>query len=153
MRFNPITVYAGLASGGGAALWTLFEYAMGWHNEHLETGAVTGFIAILFPILATVWALRATKRASGGRLTLKQALLCGLSVSAISAAIGLVFFYAYYTSINPDFIELMKARGEDVNVTAQLMAVGVGSFVFGIVISTIAGLFLKTQGTGEKNER
>lgn len=153
MRYNPITIYAGIASGGGAALWTLFEYAMGWHNEHLETGALTGFIAILFPILAALWALRATKRSLGGQLTLKQALLCGLSVSAISAAIGLVFFYVYYTSINPDFIELMKARGEDVNVTAQLIAVVVGSFVFGIVISAIGGLFMRTRGVGEKNER
>jgi predicted metal-dependent hydrolase len=44
MRFNRITTYAGVFSGVGAALWTMFEYAMGWHNEHLETGAMTGFI-------------------------------------------------------------------------------------------------------------
>jgi Protein of unknown function (DUF4199)/GyrI-like small molecule binding domain len=110
MRYNPITTYAGLFAGAGAALWTMFEFAMGWHNEHWETGAMAGFIAIIFPIAAIIWALRATKSSSGGQLTMKQSLMTGLSISAISAAIGAVFFYAYYTAINPAFIAAMRAR-------------------------------------------
>lgn len=145
MRYNPITTYAGIFSGLGAAMWTMFEYAMGWHNEHLETGAMTGFIAIIFPIAALIWALRATKRSFGGQLKMKQALMTGLSVSAISAAIGVVFFYAYYTAINPDFIEAMKTRGQQVDVTGQLVAVVLGSFIFGLLISAVAGYFMRTR--------
>lgn len=150
MRFNPITTYAGIFAGAGAALWTMFEYAMGWHNEHLETGAMTGFVAIIFPTAAILWALRATKRSNGGMLTLKQALMCGIAVSAISAAIGVIFFYIYYSSINPEFLELMKARGQEVDVTGQLVAVVMGSFIFGILLSAVSGLIMRTRGEAAK---
>lgn len=150
MRFNPITTYAGIFAGAGAALWTMFEYAMGWHNEHLETGAMTGFVAIIFPTAAILWALRATKRSHGGVLTLKQALMCGVAVSAISATIGVIFFYIYYSSINPEFLELMKARGQEVDVTGQLVAVVMGSFIFGILLSAVAGLLMRTRGAAAK---
>ncbi|MGL5837508.1 MAG: DUF4199 domain-containing protein [Sphingorhabdus sp.] len=153
MRYNPIITSAGIFSGAGAALWTLFEYAMGWHSENLETGAVTGFVAIIFPIAAIIWALRATRRANGGQLTFKQSLTCGLAISAISAAIGLVFLYAYYTWINPAFIDAMKARGQDVNVTAQLAAVVMGTFVLGLLISAVAGFFLCEHEEKTQNER
>lgn len=146
MRYNPITTYAGIFSGVGAALWTLFEYSMGWHNEHLETGAMTGFVAILFPTAAILWALRATKRSYGGELTLKLALMCGVAVSAINAAIGVIFFYIYLSSINPAFLEAMKARGQDIDVTSQLVAVVMGSFIFGIILSAIAGLLMRKRG-------
>lgn len=145
MRYNPITTYAGIFAGAGAALWTMFEFAMGWHNEHLETGAKTGFIALIFPIGAIIWALRATKRSFGGQLTMKQSLMTGMSISAISAAIGVVFFYAYYTAINPAFIEAMSARGHEVDVTSQLVAVVLGSFIFGLLISAVAGYFMRTK--------
>lgn len=150
MRYNPITTYAGIFSGVGAALWTLFEYAMGWHNEHLETGAITGFIAVIFPVAAIVWALRAAKRSFGGQLSMKQALMTGLAVSAISAAIGVVFFYAYYTAINPAFLEAMAARGQPVDVVSQLIAVVAGSFIFGILISAVVGYFMRTKGAEAK---
>ncbi len=150
MRFNPITTSAGMFAGIGAALWTLFEYAMGWHNEHLETGATTGFVAIIFPTVAILWALRATKRSLGDRLTLKQALMCGVAVSAISAAIGVIFFYVYYTSINPAFLDAMRARGQEVDVTTQLAAVVLGSFIFGILLSGVAGLFMRARGEAAK---
>lgn len=150
MRFNPITTYAGIFAGAGAALWTMFEYAMGWHNDNLETGAVTGFVGIIFPTAAILWALRATKLSQGGILTLKQALMCGIAVSAVSAAIGVVFFYFYYSSINPTFLDLMRARGQEVDVTEQLVAVVMGSFIVGILISGVAGLVMRTRGDAAK---
>lgn len=146
MTQTAIVTRAGLVSGGGAALWTLFEFAMGWHNLHLEIGAKTGFVALIFPTLATIWALSATRRLNAGRLTLKQALICGLLVSAVSAVIGVVFFYAYYTWINPAFLDLMAARGQAVDVQGQLVAVVIGSFSFGILLSAIVGLILRNRG-------
>lgn len=146
MRRVLTVIVAGLISGCGAALWTLFEYAMGWHNEHLETGGLTGFVAIIVPIAAIVWALRAIKRANAGHLTLLQAMICGLSVSAISAAIGVAFFSLYYSRINPAFVDAMAARGQAVDVPAQLIAVAVGSLFLGGLVSAMAGLLMRTRG-------
>jgi hypothetical protein len=145
MRFYPITIYAGLFSGLGAALWTLFEFMMGWHTEHFEIGARTGFIAIAFPVLAIVWALHATKASQAGELTFAQAIKTGLAVSAFSAMIGTMFFYFYYTTINPGFLDLMKSKGHEISITAQLVAVVVGSLIIGLLISAIAGAFMRTR--------
>lgn len=148
MRNVTIMIAAGLFSGLGAALWTMLEYALGWHNQHLEVGAKTGFIALAFPVAAIIWALSATRRVQGGQLTLKQAVICGLGMSAINAFIGVIFFYMYYTWINPAFIAAMRARGQGVNVLEQLVAVVIGSLTIGLLLSVMAGLILRSRTGG-----
>ncbi len=140
------TLLAGLLSGGGAMVWTMFEFAMGWHNEKLDVGAKTGFIAIIFPVIAIVWALRKARQAAGGVISWRSALTTGLGVSAISAAIGFAFFAAYYTLINPEFVAAMQARGVTVDVVSQLVAVVLGSFVVGMVITAIATFVMRKGG-------
>lgn len=149
MRSDPIIIAAGLFSGLGAALWTMLEYALGWHNQYLEVGAKTGYIALVFPVAAIIWALTAIRRAQGGQLTLKQAVICGLGMSAISAFVGMIFFYIYYTWINPAFIVAMRARGHEVDVLAQLLAVAIGSLLVGLFLSVVAGIFLRSKPVAE----
>lgn len=145
MRYNRTTTHAGIFSGVGAAFWTMFEFFMGWHNEHLETGALTGFVALLFPTAATVWAINKTKKENADQLTFARAILCGISVSAISAAIGVVFFYNYYSAINPSFLDQMRARRQDLDIATQLVTVVIGSFLYGILISAVVGYVLRTR--------
>ncbi|WP_298189016.1 DUF4199 domain-containing protein [Novosphingobium sp.] len=140
------TLLAGLLSGGGAMAWTMFEFAMGWHNEQLDVGAKTGFVAIIFPVIAIVWALRKARQAAGGVISWGSALATGLAVSAISAAIGLTFFAAYYTLINPKFLMAMQARGAPIDVASQLVAVVLGSFVVGMVITAITTIVMRRGG-------
>ena len=140
------TLLAGLLSGGGAMAWTLFEFAMGWHNQNLDVGEKTGFVAIIFPVIAIVWALRRSRQAAGGQLTWRSAIATGLGVSTVSAAIGLAFFAAYYTIINPEFVAAMQARGAAVDVPSQLAAVGIGSFVVVMAITAVATLVMRKGG-------
>ena len=143
---DPRTILlAGLLSGGGAMAWTLFEFAMGWHNQNLDVGEKTGFVAIIFPVIAIVWALRRSRQAAGGQVTWRSAFTSGLGVSAISAAIGLAFFAAYYTIINPGFVTAMQARGVAVDVPSQLAAVGIGSLVGGMAITAVATLVMRKE--------
>jgi hypothetical protein len=146
MPYNKITIAAGVLSGFGAMVWTLFEYAMGWHTVHFETGAVTGFVAIIFPIAATIWALNATRASQQGWLTLFQAMKCGFAVSTINALIGVAFFAVYYSLINPGFLVEMRARGHEVDLTSQLLVVALGSMVFGLLVAVVAGFFMRTRG-------
>jgi hypothetical protein len=134
---------AGLFSGGGAIAWTMFEFAMGWHSEQLDVGAKTGFVAIIFPVIAIVWALRKAQQAAGGAISWRSALATGLAVSAISAAIGFAFFGAYYTLINPEFVAAMRARGTPIDVASQLIAVVLGSVMVGTIITAIATFVMR----------
>lgn len=146
MAINRTTTFAGIFGAAGAALWTLFEFAMGWHGPRLEIGAMTGFIGVLFPLAALIWALRRNKVELGGRLSLAQAMLCGLSVSLINAAIGIIFFYFYFTVINPGFMIAMASRGQPVELSSQLASVAIGSLAFGLVVSLSAGLIMRRGG-------
>lgn len=47
MAINRTTRSAGLFAGLGTAMWTLFEYVMGWHGPRSDIGAWTGFVGIV----------------------------------------------------------------------------------------------------------
>jgi len=144
MPFNRTTLLAGAFAGIGTALWTLFEFTMGWHTTHIEVGAKTGFVGVFFPLLAILWALRATKARTNGQLTLKQALLVGLSVALVLAGIGVVFYQIYYSVINPDFLTRLRAAGTPTDTESQLITVVVGSIGFSLLVALLGGLAMRS---------
>lgn len=144
MTLYSTTVRAGLVAGIGTASWTMFEYLMGWHGERMDIGAITGFVGLIFPVGAILWALRTTKRESGGRLSIRQALICGLSVSLILAAVGIAFYLLYYGVINPGFIARLRASGVETSTASQLITVAGGSLVMGMLIALLGGLAMRT---------
>jgi hypothetical protein len=146
MTFNRTTLLAGVGAGVGSALWTLFEFAMGWHGPKIEVGALTGFVGTVFPLVAIVWALRETK-AELGALSMRQALMVGLSVAMVLAAIGVVFFHLYYTRINPEFLVRVQTPGATITATSQLVSVVVGSIGFSLLVALIGGWIMRSPAT------
>jgi hypothetical protein len=59
-----------------------------------------------------------------------------------------IFFSIYYHWINPDFLAAMRARGHDVDVPAQLIAVVIGSMSIGLLLSVVIGLILRSKPEG-----
>lgn len=146
MHHHRMILIAGTAAAVAAMLWTLFEFAMGWHNARADVGATTGFVATLFPLVAILWAIARRRSAQGGLLTWPQAMATGLGVSLVNGALGVAFFALYYTRINPAFVAEMAARGHPVDVPTQLVAVAAGSLLFGAVVSGLAGLAMRRGG-------
>ncbi len=145
MSFNRTTLVAGLFAGVGTALWTLFEFTMGWHTTHIEVGEKTGFVGILFPLVAIVWALRDTKARLNNQLSLKQSLTVGLSVALILAGIGVVFYQIYYTAINPGFLARLQTGGTPIDTVTQLVTVVVGSLGLSLAVALVGGLVMRTR--------
>ena len=144
MTFTRTTVSAGVFAGVGTALWTLFEFAMGWHGPRIDIGAWTGFVGIVFPLIAIIWALRETKAERGGRLSLSQAMRVGLAVSLVLSGIGIVFYQVYYTAINPGFLARVQAGGTPTDTVTQLLTVVVGSIGLSLIAALIGGLVMRT---------
>ena len=132
----------GLLAAGGAAAWTLIEYALGFHTTRLDVGRYTGFVGLVFPIVAIVLALRAARRARGG-LSFAQGLVEGLAVTAVFAVLGTVFLWLYYKGVNPGFFADMARRGEPVTLAGQLAVAAVSSLVMGLLISAVAAALLR----------
>ncbi len=130
----------GAAAAAGGALWALIEYALGFHTDKPEVGRYTGFIAIIFPIVAIVEALRPDRAEKGG-LSFGQGLAQGSAVTLVLAVLGVLFFLIYFSSINPDFLK--KAGPQPVSMGEQLSLLFISSLIGGIVISLVAAFLLR----------
>ena len=135
-----------VAAAGGAA-WTLIEYGLGFHTERAEVGRYTGFIAIVFPIVAIVAALRVA-RAEAGTLSFGRGFREGMAVTLVFALLGALFFAVYFSAINPAFLERAAAEGAPSTIGGQIALLFVSSLIGGIIISLIAALVMRRRGEG-----
>jgi hypothetical protein len=131
----------GLLAAGGAAAWTMLEFMLGFHTTRADVGRYTGFVGLVFPVLALSLALRRARQARG-RLSFVQGLTEGMSATAVFAAAGCLFLWLYYAVVNPGFFEQMAARGEAITLGGQLVTVLVSSLVLGLVISAVVAALL-----------
>lgn len=144
-------LYAG-AAAGLAALWTLLEFALGWHGERPEIGRVSGFVGLLFPLVLIPLGVRAEKRSEPASFGWSRGLRFGLITATVFAVAGAAFFFAYHAWINPGFGRLMAEQapaGQAVAVraafapAAQAATAAVSGFVVVLLIGAIATAFLR----------
>ena len=129
-------VWGSAAAAGGAA-WTLAEYAVGFHGERAEIGRYTGFVGLVFPIVAITLALRDARRKERG-LTFARGVAEGASVTAVLAVLAVAFFAIYFGAINPGFLDV-----HGTSLAAQLGAVFASSLIFGLVVSVAAAALMR----------
>lgn len=121
------------------ALWTLLEFALGFHGPRAEVGRYTGFLAIAFPVAGISLALREERRSRGGELSFLQGLALGTATAAVLSVLGAAFIWGYFVFINPEF-EAAGRAAEPMEQAALLLA---SSFVAGVIISAVAALALR----------
>lgn len=149
-------LYAGGAAGL-AALWTLLEFALGWHGERAEIGRISGFVGLLFPLVLIPLGVRAEKRAASGSFGWSRGLRFALIAAAVFAAAGAAFFFAYHSWINPGFGRLMAEQASPAQANAvraafapaaQAATAAVSGFVVVLLIGAIATAFLRRAPRG-----
>lgn len=130
--------YGALAAAGGA-LWTLLEYALGWHTTRADVGRWTGFVGLVFPIVAIVLALRAARRDAGGSLPFRRGLAVAATVSVVLGALGAAFFYAYHAWLDP-------ASGNGAgggSAAAHALSAGAAALAVGLVVGAVAAVAMR----------
>lgn len=132
----------GSLSAAAVAVWTLLELALGFHGTRAEIGRWTGFLSIIFPVAAVVLALRAARRVRHG-LSWSVGLKEGVAVSVVSSVLGAVFFWLYFTVINPSFRTGTVAPSP----AAEALTVLASGLALGFVVSAIAALLLRSPSS------
>jgi len=132
----------GSLSAAAVAVWTLVELAIGFHGPRAEIGRWTGFISVVFPIAAVVLALRASRRDRGG-LSWSVGMQEGIAVSVVSSVLGAVFFWLYFTVINPGF----RAETVAPSPAAEAVTVLVSGLALGLIVSAIASLLMRSPSS------
>lgn len=103
---KPETKY-GLLTGVGVCLWTLAEYAHGFHNKRFEIGEYSGSFSCIIPLSLLYLLLRNRRGATAdGRLTLGQGVKSGLEASLIAGLVVWFFMLVYNRFINPGWMDL-----------------------------------------------
>lgn len=87
------------------SLWTLLEYALGFHTTSPEIGQYSGFVTILFPIVFIYLAMDERQSATHMPLQFFDGINIGFRIAFYSAILFTIFLFIYSTSINPQWIE------------------------------------------------
>lgn len=159
-------IYGALVAVLGA-VWTLIEYALGFHGEKIETGQYTGYVSLIFPIVGIVLAIQAAKKADTGAFTFGDGFKQGLATTAVFSVLGAIFFYLYHTAINPRYADLTRDLGlkkfqeqgysgreleqartvleASTSPVALIFGAIIGSLIVGLIISAIAAAVLRRK--------
>lgn len=159
---KKIIINYGLILAGASILIGLIQYAMG---THLEQNWVSSFIGFLLVITLTVLGIKKFKEVNNGFLSWGQAVKIGVGIAAVAGLIGALYQYVFINFIEPDFVELIAEKQEEVLLeqgytdeqieAAQEMSKKfqgpiimsamsiIGSAILGFIISAIAGAVMK----------
>ncbi|WP_282068368.1 DUF4199 domain-containing protein [Olleya namhaensis] len=135
----------------------------------MEKNIVIGTINVLGTIAVFVLAIIAYKKSNNNYLSLGQALKVGLGTAALGGILIAIYTYLHYIYIQPEFIEVMREiqvvelqkQAESMSSEDADMAMGmldffsspgfistvslIGSLIFGLIVSLITGLVLKSE--------
>ncbi len=156
-----IPIRAGVLLGVLCVLWTFVMGFTGWYKDPVMLNLF--FLVILFEIAVIVWALRQTAPNAtwGGQVLngLTISVVAGVIVFVGSLLFTMVAFPSYFTDIQAAQTEWMRAAGmEEAEIQSQVTAAAgmqtplmnalsgvVGTVVTGLVVSAIAGAFLRKK--------
>lgn len=133
----------------------------------LEGNQAVGYIGLLFPIIGIVLAIQAAKKAETGEFTFGEGFKEGAAVALVSALLGAVLTYLYLTAVNPGYMDAVReattaqlerqglsgAELERMQQATNAMATpgavtsvsAVTSFIFGLIVSALAALFMRRK--------
>jgi len=164
MSIKPIAINYGLYYALFSVAIIIILYA-----TNMEKNFAIATINVLGTIAVFVLSIIAYKKSNNNYLTLGKALKTGLGTAAIGGLLIAIYTYLHYTYIQPEFIDVMKemqiielqkqsANMSSAEADAALgmldifssagfiatMSV-IGSLIFGLIVSLIAGLVLKSE--------
>jgi len=133
----------------GIFAWALVMYSAGYFGGGGYASDLN-FLPVLIPIIGIYLGLRAYKNANENALTYWEGLTTGAKISLVAALLSSILFLFYYTAIDSASLDSVgRAYGMPNSSIALVMLVDLGiqfvsSFVFGVLVTLVMAVFLKT---------
>jgi len=105
MKQSSPEMFYGVLCALAMSLWTLLEYALGFHTTSPEIGQYSGFVTILFPIIFIYVAMDEYQSTTHMPLRFLDGINIGFRIALYSAILFTIFLLIYSTYINPHWIE------------------------------------------------
>lgn len=84
-------------------VWLTMEYLIGLHGKFIAWQAILTNLVAIPSVIIMVLAILEKRRVLGGKISFKQAFLCGLGVSIVVAALSPLTTFIFHKIINPDY--------------------------------------------------
>ena len=161
---KPIAYTYGLYSALVSIAVLVIMYAANLDKSWILSGA-----SFVLGVLILVYGIRAYKLSNANVLSVGQAIKVGLAIAVVGGVITAIYSYVHYEFVYPEFIEMQmdtaqeKMLEQNPNMTQEqvdqamkmssmfmnstffsLMSI-VGSLIFGLIISLIAGLVMRSD--------
>ncbi len=138
---------------------------------NIEKSWVLSIVSSLLTITVLVYGIKAYKHQNNGFLSIGEAIKTGLAIAVIGGLIAGIYAYVHYSYVYPEFIEMTKEAAyndmttKNPNMTeeqiTQAMDISgifmtplffslitiLGSLLFGLIVSLIAGAVMKKENT------
>ncbi len=153
-------VYAALVSIAGLVIMYVANMDKSW---------ALSIVSSVLSILIFVYGIKAYKHANANVLSLGQAIKVGLAIAVIAGVISALYSYVHYEFVYPEFIDMQRETAYNqmmeanpnmseeqveqalgisnifMNSTFFSLSAVLGSLIFGLIVSLIAGLIMKTE--------
>lgn len=139
------------------------------YAANLDKNWILSITSAVLSILILVYGIKAFKAANANILSLGQAIKVGLAIAVITGVITAIYSYVHYEFVYPEFIDIQretaytqmteanpnmtdeqieKALGISnifMNSTFFSLSAVLGSLIFGLIVSFIAGLIMRSE--------
>lgn len=136
---------------------------------NLEKSWILSIASSVASIAIFVYGIKAYKHQNAGFLTIGDAMKVGLAIAVIGGIIAGIYAYLHYAYIYPEFIDMARDQAyleiseqnpnmseEQISKTMEIsnifmtpmffsLTTVIGSLLFGLVVSVIAGLVMKKE--------
>ena len=155
----------GAILGVTICVWTLVIHYLGFYTTNIAAGQKADIVVMIVPIATITLALRERRRQLARGLPLKESLGIGVVAGLVSVPITAGFLWWYHHFLNPKWMDYLveyqrakmtaaglsadliataeaaqRASGGD---AAQLVGAVIGTTILTLLISLIAGAFLR----------
>lgn len=139
------------------------------YAANLDKSWLLSIVSAVLSILVFVYGIKAFKTANANILSLGQAIKVGLAIAVIAGIVTALYSYLHYEFVYPEFIDLQRETAyaqmmeANPNMTDEQIeqALGIsnifmnstffslsavlGSLIFGLIVSLIAGLIMRSE--------
>ncbi|WP_339752208.1 DUF4199 domain-containing protein [uncultured Winogradskyella sp.] len=136
---------------------------------NMDKNWTLSIISLVISVLIFVYGIKAFKNANANVLSIGQAIKVGLAIAVIAGVITAIYSYVHYEFVYPEFIEMQRETAynqmmeSNPNMTEEQVdqAMGIsnifmnstffslssilGSLIFGLIVSLIAGLIMRSD--------
>ena len=137
-----LAVMYGTATGAATGAWMFAEYGLGLHDDPNGIGRWTGFLAIIFSIVAAWLLVRRDRRPSWGATALQ-----GITFGLAGGIVGAVAIYVYFTRVNPTF----AIDGQPADAWTQALSGFFGALVFGAIFVLIVRAIVSAEDQDDRS--